>query len=93
VRLFQARSSNLAGEPLDIDGVVGPETWTALFGASAAGPGVVVVGPPPPGGIGATVIEIAKAEIGVRESPIGSNRGPRVDQYLEATGYNPASDS
>jgi len=32
------------------------------------------------------VVAIAKAELGVRESPNGSNDGPRVRQYQSATG-------
>src|SRR5262249_25104827 len=31
VRLFQARSFDLTGRPLVIDGIVGPRTWGALF--------------------------------------------------------------
>jgi hypothetical protein len=32
-----------------------------------------------------TLVQIARAEIGVRESPKNSNRGPRVDIYKAAT--------
>src|SRR6266536_1046931 len=32
VKLFQARSTDLDGTPLEVDGIVGPLTWAALFG-------------------------------------------------------------
>jgi hypothetical protein len=35
---------------------------------------------------------LALAEVGVREEPPGSNRGPRVDEYIRAGGLNPAAD-
>jgi hypothetical protein len=39
------------------------------------------------------VIEFATTQIGVRESPLGSNRGKEVDQYLRAVGLNPVGHS
>ena len=36
---------------------------------------------------------IAAAEVGVMEVPPGSNRGPRVDEYLESVGLDPSDDS
>jgi hypothetical protein len=38
-------------------------------------------------------IRIALAEVGVKEDPPGSNRGPRVDEYLRAAQLNPAMGS
>lgn len=35
------------------------------------------------------VVQIAKGEDGVTEVPLGSNRGPKVDQYIRAAGYDP----
>ena len=35
-------------------------------------------------------LEIAAAAIGVKEDPLGSNRGPEVDQYLRSVGLDPA---
>lgn len=88
VKLFQARSSNFGGEPLEIDGVVGPETWAALFGAE---PEPEETTPPPPAGsLAEQVIEVADLEVGVREQPLGSNRGPEVDQYVSSVGLNPS---
>ena len=98
LKLFQARSSNLAGEPLEIDGVVGPETWAALFGPESIAPrrGDITPGEVPLPGAGtlaATVMDIAAREVGVREVPLGSNRGPRVDEYIRETGLDPAATS
>jgi lysozyme family protein len=79
VRLFQARGTDADGDPLEIDGVVGPQTWRALFG------GPLELKPaeaPRPGSLLEAVLDIATGEIGVREQPLGSNRGPKVDQYL-----------
>lgn len=36
-----------------------------------------------------TLISIANAEVGVTEKPLGTNRGPRVDEYQRRTGYQP----
>ena len=92
VRLFQARSADPSGAPLEIDGIVGPLTWAALFGSDSiegltSGPDVLRV---PSSALAAKVLQIAADEVGARESPRGSNRGPRVDNYVKATGLNPA---
>jgi hypothetical protein len=80
VKLFQARATNAAGLPLAVDGVVGPQTWRALFGDGS-------VAPPAAGAASASdlareVIAVAEGELGVRETPGQPDRGPRVDQYL-----------
>jgi lysozyme family protein len=78
VRLFQARAATPDGEPVEIDGVVGPDTWAALFGPESlpdrTGPGVA-------SDHAKVVLEVAADEVGVRESPLGSNRGRRVEEY------------
>ena len=84
VQLFQARSVDTLGIPLVVDGKVGPLTWGALFGAAA-----LPVLTAPPGSVAAKLVEVASAEVGVMESPAGSNRGPRVDQYVRSVGLNP----
>jgi lysozyme family protein len=94
VKLFQARSADPAGEPLEIDGVVGPLTWSALFGVEVEEQPAL----PPDGESGAStlaarVLEIAAAEVGVREVPLGSNRGPRVDEYIRSVGLDPTKGS
>ncbi len=39
------------------------------------------------------LIDVALAEVGVREVPENSNRGPRVDQYLQSVRLNPTDGS
>lgn len=88
VELFQARSVDSAGHTLSVDGKVGPATWGALFGHDTVTPVTVAAS-----ALAQKVIAIAKAEVGTMEDPLGSNRGPRVDQYLTAAGLDPASGS
>ena len=83
VKLFQVRTVDETGAPLEIDGIVGQKTWSALFGV--AFPSVRTT-PPAAGSLLAEVLRVAAGEVGVMEVPPGSNRGPRVDQYLNAVG-------
>ncbi|MBV8537208.1 MAG: peptidoglycan-binding protein [Alphaproteobacteria bacterium] len=83
VRLFQARTADETGEALEVDGVVGRQTWQALFGMPVAPTQAATV---QAGSLMEAVLRIADGEVGVREVPLGSNRGPRVDQYLNAVG-------
>ena len=62
---------------LEVDGIVGPLTWAALFAPD--------VRP----ALGAAALAEARARIGVREQPLGSNRGPQVDEYLRRAGLGP----
>jgi len=86
VELFQARSVDQHGVPLVVDGRVGPMTWAALFGAA---PVIEKAGT----ALQAAVLEVASTQVGVMEEPIGSNRGPKVDEYLRSVGINPAAGS
>lgn len=66
------------------DGIVGPKTFAALQGWKAAAKPPERLGRPPDG-IGlerTTLLQRALQEVGVREQPLGSNRGPDVDRYL-----------
>lgn len=85
VRLFQARHTDADGQPLKIDGEVGPLTWARLFGTQTI-PQITTAA----GDLGKAVIEIAKTQLHVRERPAGSNRGPEVDEYIELTGLTPS---
>jgi hypothetical protein len=87
VELFQTRFVDHAGAPLQVDSRVGPTTWSVLFGVP------VVPSQPPASALLAGVLSFAGSEIGTLEQPLGSNRGPRVDQYLRAVGIDPASGS
>ena len=71
IELFQARSQDTSGAPLKIDGVVGPMTWAAVFGADTVPPNATA-----PSQLLATVLQLASREVGTMEDPLGSNRGP-----------------
>ena len=83
IKLFQARFSDLDGLPLKIDGVVGPITWAALFGAdSASGQSDA------PTPLITRALDFAITQIGVIEDPRGSNGGPEVEMYLKSVGLD-----
>lgn len=84
VKLFQARFPDANGNPLKVDGEVGSITWSALFGSAA-----VPSNTSPSSSLIKSVIEFANTQIGVLESPLGSNRGKQVDEYLRAVGLDP----
>ena len=88
IQLFQARSQDQFGNSLQIDGRVGPTTWAALFGHATV-PSVTTT----TSALGAKVLDVAAAEVGTMEDPLGSNRGPKVDQYIRASGLDPANGS
>jgi hypothetical protein len=85
VRLFQARHTDADGQPLLIDGEVGSLTWARLFGTQTV-PQIVT----PASELAAAVLEVAKTQLHVREQPLGSNRGPEVDDYVRLTGLSPS---
>ena len=92
VKLFQARSLDSDGKPLSVDGAVGRTTWSALFGTTVVAP---TPSRAPPDELLRRVIDVAAGEEQqhIREVPLGSNRGPRVDQYLRAAGIDPNTGS
>jgi len=67
---------------------VGSLTWGALFGASTVPSHATA-----PSALTKAAIDFAFTQVGVMEDPLGSNRGPEVDQYLRAVGLNPAQGS
>lgn len=83
VKLFQARFGDVTGAPLVVDGKVGALTWGALFG-----PETVPSNAHAPSKLTEAVIKFAKSQVGVREVPIGKNRGPEVDIYLKSVGID-----
>lgn len=89
VKLFQLNFTDADGHPLHVDGVIGPATWDSLFGTNTV--------PPVTGGALSPflrrVLAAAAGEVGTKENPLGSNRGPKVDQYIRSTGRNPAGGS
>lgn len=89
VRLLQARSVDGQGQSLKIDGVVGPLTWAALFGAHR----IPSIANRPISALMKATLSVASSQVGVMEDPPGSNRGLKVDEYLNAVGINPAAGS
>jgi hypothetical protein len=81
IELFQVRTIDAHGQPLNVDGRVGPMTWAALFGEATV---PQIADPPTP--LAAAVLGVAGKEVGVMEDPVGSNSGPRVNQYLASVG-------
>lgn len=91
VKRFQMDHFDPRGCRLEIDGIVGPLTWWALFnGESESTPH-----PNPPRNelseLMRISLKIARDELqrNVREIPSGSNRGPDVEKYLTSVGRNP----
>lgn len=85
VRLFQSQTRDSPGNPLVVDGKLGPISWGALFAAGGNIPQPV----PQVNDLFQKVIEIAALQIGVMEEPPGSNRGPKVEQYLDSVNCKP----
>ncbi len=85
VRLFQSRFTDAEGTPLVVDGEIGVLTWEALFGAASI-PNVTGASSP----LLTEVLAFAVTQIGVLEVPLGSNRGPQVDKYVQSVGLSPA---
>lgn len=79
VKQFQALHRDRFGNPLVTDGKIGSITWDILFD------NVAPVQSDAPSGLLAKAIEIAQSQIGVMETPPGSNRGKEVDAYLAST--------
>ncbi len=88
LRLFQRRFSDGMGVPLVVDGKVGPLTWETLFGD-----GSIPASTTTDDALLARVVKIAGDELGVLEVPPGSNRGPRVNEYLRVVGLDATAGS
>lgn len=83
VKLFQARSTDSNGNPLVVDGKIGPISWETLFGEVS-----VPVIKETENNLLKIVIKKAKSQVGVLEDPVGSNGGPEVDEYLASVGLD-----
>jgi len=82
VKIYQRTHFDMFGKPLTVDGIVGPQTWGCLYGGQN---GFATVTPP----LLTFAVLIALGEIGVREDPPYSNRGPEVEKYLSCVGLGP----
>jgi len=81
VMLFQTRFTDCFGNPLKIDGIVGPVTWSALFGARKINAITRT-----PNALLAAVLDVARSQVGINEFPSGGNDGPRVTKYHDTAG-------
>lgn len=91
VKRFQTDHADPKGNRLQVDGIVGPLTWWALFNGAGA-----YVQPSNPeflklGKLMQAALDVAQGELrlNVREIPPGSNRGPDVEKYLASVGRKP----
>lgn len=85
VKYFQAVSHDNTGNPLLIDGEIGPITWASLFDDAQCDEldrfGCLLQ----------KVIEYADLELGIMESPPFSNRGKEVEEYLKSVDLMPGN--
>ncbi len=88
VKLFQSRNTDIQGIPLVVDGKIGSITWQMLFKETDV-PQVQA----PTNDLFTEVLKIANSQLGVRENPPNSNRGPEVSKYLKSVGLNANSGS
>jgi len=86
---FQMRNLDSEGAPLVVDGKVGPVTWEALFEEPRTGFMVSRPWKTKSAQFMIATLEVARGQVGVREVPKNSNRGPEVERYLEAVGLGP----
>jgi peptidoglycan hydrolase-like protein with peptidoglycan-binding domain len=84
VKLFQAQHSDVDGAPLVVDGEVGRIGWSVLFPQPTVFPATA------PSTLMLHALAVAGTQVGQMEVPPGSNRGPMVDEYLDAVGIPPA---
>jgi peptidoglycan hydrolase-like protein with peptidoglycan-binding domain len=84
VMLFQMRHTDSFGRDLEVDGQVGSLTWSALFGRGTV-PHVIAN---TTSDLVTSAVAIATSQLGVLEQPLGSNRGPQIEQYQEAAGID-----
>jgi hypothetical protein len=83
VKLFQSTRKDAKGYPLIVDGKIGAITWEALFGSVNVSDQQTASD-----AFLRELILIAEGEVGTMEVPLGSNRGPKIKQYLNSVGLN-----
>ncbi len=88
---FQMRNTDFQGFPLVVDGKVGPLTWEALF--ETRGSEFVLTKPrdTTSARFMFATLTVARDQVGIREVPRDSNRGPEVEQYLASVGLGPGN--
>jgi len=83
IKYFQAVSQDNSGNPLVIDGIIGPITWSVLFEDNH------IPFQRLPDRLLQKAIEFAELEVGIMENPPFSNRGKEVEEYLRSVGLPP----
>ena len=83
---FQMQNADSEGNPLLVDGKVGILTWEALFEESETGFMVSQPRKTKRAQFMVATLEVAGNQVGIREIPKNSNRGPEVEQYLTSVG-------
>lgn len=83
VKLYQSQNVDAIGRPLVIDGEIGIYTWGSLFPESLPQAHTA------PSALMLEAVKVAISQDGVREHPLGENRGPEVDEYLRSVGIDP----
>ena len=92
MKLFQARTFDADGKALSVDGVIGRGTWAALFPDAPEAVPIPQAAPPSQTFCARWWKWLRpKRADHIREQPPGSNRGPRVDEYLRAAGLDPST--
>jgi hypothetical protein len=86
IKQFQSTHRDQLGNPLEADGKIGSITWAILFGLKQ-----VPIQKTAEKGISSVAVNIAKTQVGIMESPPGSNRGPEVNKYLLCAGCPPGN--
>jgi len=82
IMLYQSQHVDALHRSLKVDGEIGPVTWGSIFDIKPA-----MAAPAAAGGALATkALAKAISQIGVREHPLGSNKGAEVEAYLGSTG-------
>ena len=89
VLLFQMQHDASDGDPLATDGIVGPQTWWALYAdpvifKPSVSSDLIPKGLSP---VRRKLLETALGEVGVVEQPMNSNRGRDVEKY-QVYAYN-----
>ncbi len=83
VMTFQAQNVDADGHALIVDGKVGLYTWGALF------PVQIVTPQSAPSALMLQALALSSGQVGQMEVPLGSNRGPMVDEFLRAANIDP----
>ncbi len=86
---FQSQHADARGIPLEVDGKVGPVTWSILFAGQIPELVRAESRKNKKAQFMAAVLQVALDEVGVREDPAKPNAGKRVEEYLASIALGP----